>query len=516
MSLLRSAASVSLLTLLSRITGVIRDMLISRYFGATIETDAFYVAFRLPNMLRRLFAEGAFQQAFVPMVASVRATEGEQRTKAFVDHVFSVLAPSVVAVSILGVLFAPVLVWLIASGLASDAGGFALATSLTRWMFPYIAFMSLVAMSAAVLNTYRKFRVPAFTPVLLNLSFIGCSLLLAPHLSRPIYALAAAVILGGCLQLAFQVPALRRIGMIPKFGSLREASGDKNVRSVLKLMAPALFGVAVAQLSILINTNIASHLSRGAVTWLHYADLLMEFPTALLGVALGTVMLPSLSAAHAAGDEARYNGLLDHGLRLVVLFGIPAAVGLFAMAEGLVAFLFGGRAFSGADVLQTSYGVVGYSVGLIGLIALKIVAPAFYARKDIRTPVKVAALSLVCVQAINLVSVPLFAQAGLALSVGLGSLVNSGTLLYLLGRRGIYRPLPGWGKHFFRIIAASFLMLAVLLGLQWGEHWAQLSDPWLVRAAKVLGMVAAGAAVYGAGLLLLGFRPRDLRPPRGS
>lgn len=514
MSLFRSAASVSLLTLVSRITGVVRDMLIARYFGATIQTDAFYVAFRLPNMLRRLFAEGAFQQAFVPMVASVRETEGEERTKGFVDHVFSVLAPAVILVSILGVLAAPALVWLIASGIASDPEGFDLATSLTRWMFPYIAFMSLVAMSAAVLNTYRKFRVPAFTPVLLNLSFIGCSLVLAPRMAEPIYALAAAVILGGCLQLGFQIPALKKIGMIPRLGSFRAALRDKAVASVLKLMVPALFGVAVAQISILINTNIASHLSRGAVTWLHYADLLMEFPTALLGVALGTVMLPSLSAAHAAGDETRYNALLDHGLKLVVLFGIPAAVGLFACAQGLVAFLFGGRAFTGADVIQTAYGVIGYSVGLIGLIALKIIAPAFYARKDIKTPVKVAALSLVCVQAINLVSVPLFAQAGLALSVGLGSLVNSGVLLYLLAKRGIYKPLPGWKKHFGCIFAASFLMLAALFGLQWHAHWAELADPWAIRAAKVLGMVAAGAAVYGLSLLALGFRPRNLRPPK--
>lgn len=514
MSLLRSAASVSLLTLLSRITGVIRDMLIARFFGATMETDAFYVAFRLPNMLRRLFAEGAFQQAFVPMVASVRETEGEARTKRFVDHVFTVLAPSVVLVSILGVLAAPALVWLIASGLASDPEGFDLATSLTRWMFPYIAFMSLVAMSAAVLNTYRKFRVPAFTPVLLNLSFIGCSLLLAPHLERPVYALAAAVILGGCLQLGFQIPALKSIGMIPRLSGIRAAFSDRAVGSVLKLMVPALFGVAVAQISILINTNIASHLSRGAVTWLHYADLLMEFPTALLGVALGTVMLPSLSAAHAAGDESRYNALLDHGLKLVVLFGIPAAAGLFACAHGLVAFLFGGRAFTGADVDQTAYGVIGYSVGLIGLIALKIVAPAFYARKDIKTPVKAAAVSLICVQAINLVSVPLFAQAGLALSVGLGSLVNSGTLLYLLKKRGIYRPLDGWKRHMGCVLAASFLMCAVLCGLQWGVRWSDLADPWALRAAKVLGLVVVGAAVYGAALLAFGFRPRNLRPPK--
>ena len=514
MNLFRAAASISLLTLVSRITGVVRDMLIARFFGASVQTDAFYVAFRLPNLLRRLFAEGAFQQAFVPMVASVRQTEGEERTKRFVDHVFSILAPVVILVSILGVLIAPVLVWLIAAGFRSDPEEFSLATSLTRWMFPYIAFMSLVAMSAAVLNTYKSFRIPAVTPVLLNLSFIACSLLLAPHMSQPIYALVIAVILGGIAQLTFQLPALKKIGMIPSFTGFRTALADSSVIMTMKQMVPALFGVAVAQLSILINTNIASHLERGAVTWLNYADRLMEFPTALLGVAVGTVLLPSLSAAHAAGNEDRYNELLDHGLRLIVLLGIPAAIGLFACADGLVAFLFGGRAFTGEDVRQTAYGVIGYSVGLLGLIAMKIVAPAFYARKDIRTPVRVAALSLVCVQVFNLITVPLFHQAGLALSVGLGSLVNSGTLLYLLRKRGIYRPLPGWKKHFLAIICSSFVMLCVLLGVQWNIDWSALSDPWIRRAAKVLAICAFGAAVYGAGMVFFGFRPRDLRPPK--
>ena len=371
MNLIKSAATVSALTLLSRITGLIRDMLVARYFGASLETDAFYVAFRIPNMFRRLFAEGAFQQAFVPMVASVRATEGDARTKGFLDHVFTILAAVLLAVSVLGVLAAPLLVWLLASGLTSgDGSGFALATTLTRWMFPYIAFMSLVAMSAAVLNTYGRFKVPAFTPVLLNLSFIVCALFLAPLLVRPIYALAVAVILGGVLQLAFQLPALARIGMIPRLTAIREAFSDKAVVQVMKLMVPALFGVGVAQLSILINTNIASHLQSGAVTWLHYADLLMEFPTAMLGLALGTVMLPSLSASFSSGDQERYNALLDHGLKLVVFFGIPAAAGLYACSGALVSFIFGGRAFTGADVVETARAVTGYSFGVFGLIAM--------------------------------------------------------------------------------------------------------------------------------------------------
>ena len=326
MSLFKSAATISALTLASRITGVIRDMLIARYFGATAATDAFYVAFRLPNMLRRLFAEGAFQQAFVPMLSDVHANSSPEAEKRFIDHVFTVLAAAVLLASVLGVLAAPLLVWLIASGLRETPQAFDLAAALTRVMFPYIAFMSLVALAASILNTLKKFAIPAATPILLNLSFIVCSVVLAPRLEEPIWALAAAVVLGGVLQLAAQILALARLGVFVRPRSLKESLGDSAVRRVLALMAPAVFGVGVAQLSILINTNIASWLGHGAVTWLNYADRLMEFPTALLGVALGTVLLPSLSAAYAKGNEVRYNALLDHGLRLVVLVGVPAAV----------------------------------------------------------------------------------------------------------------------------------------------------------------------------------------------
>ena len=420
MSLLKSALTVSGLTLVSRVTGVIRDMLIARFFGASAETDAFYVAFRLPNMLRRLFAEGAFQQAFVPMLADVKErSEGEAGT--FIDHVFTVLALSVFAASILGVVAAPLLVWAIASGLASTPEAFDLASALTRFMFPYIAFMALTALAASVLNTWKRFAVPAVTPVLLNLSFIGCTVLLAPRMAEPIWALAVAVILGGVLQLGTQYLALCRLGIRVRPRGLRDSLADGDVRRVLKLMVPALFGVGVAQLSILINTNIASHLGKGAVTWLNYADRLMEFPTALLGVALGTVLLPGLSSAYAKGDTSRYNSLLDRGLRLVVLVAVPAAVGLWLTSEALVSFLFQGRSFTPDDVSQTALAVVGYSVGLIGLIALKIVAPAFYARKDIRTPVKTAFWSLVVVQLVNLVSVPLFSHAGQRLQCGYAS-----------------------------------------------------------------------------------------------
>lgn len=511
MSLFKSAAVISGLTLVSRVTGVIRDMLIARFFGASAETDAFYVAFRLPNMLRRLFAEGAFQQAFVPMLSQVREAEGPERQAEFIDHVFTVLAVTLLLTSIAGVLASPLLVYAIASGMRENPEVFSLATALTRFMFPYIAFMSLVALAASILNTLKRFAVPAATPVLLNLSFIVCTLLLTPRLENPVWALAIAVIFGGVLQLGAQFAALARLGIIPKPRSLKASLADGAVRRVLKLMLPALFGVGVAQLSILINTNIASHLSEGAVTWLNYADRLMEFPTALLGVALGTVLLPSLSGAYARGDSTSYNALLDNGLRLVVLVGIPAAAGLWLTADALVSFLFQGKNFSPADVAQTSIAVSGYAVGLIGLIGLKIVAPAFYARKDIRTPVKVAFASLVCVQLINCVSVPFLSHAGLALSVGLGSVVNAGTLLTILRRRGIYTPLPGWSKALGRVLLSTFLMGVAVWWVQQGVEWTALSWTW--RAIGVVGVVLLAAVVYFGTLFACGWRLRELKAP---
>ena len=367
-------------------------------------------------------------------------------------------------------------------------------------------------MSAGVLNTWKHFAIPAFTPVLLNLSFITFTLLLTPYLERPIFALATAVIVGGVLQLGIQIPSLMKLGVLPRPVNPIKAIKDAFVIRVMKLMIPALFGVGVAQLSLLINTNIASRLGTGSVTWLSFADRLMEFPTALLGVALGSVLLPSLSAAFAKNDLVRYNALLDHGLRLVVLFAIPAAVGMGLMAEALVAFLYQGKNFLVFDVHQTSLAVMGYSFGLLGLIAIKILAPAFYARKDIRTPVKVAAVSLVCVQLCNIAFVPVFAHAGLALSVGVGSCINALTLLVILVRRGQYQPAAGWIGWFARILVATAAMAAVIVFLQSGVDWAGMQSEWVKRAGLVLTYIVAAVAVYFGLMIAMGLRPRHLKP----
>jgi putative peptidoglycan lipid II flippase len=483
--------------------------LISRIFGVSAATDAFNVAFRIPNLLRRLFAEGAFQQAFVPILADTRARAGDAGMRHLVNHVAGVLFWTLLVVSIAGAVAAPALVWVIASGLANQPQTFELATTMTRWMFPYILCMSLVALSAGVLNTFKRFAVPAITPVLLNLSFIACALWLAPRMATPILALALAVVIGGVLQLAFQVPALYRLRMLPRPANPVVGLRDENVRRILRLMLPAVFAVSVAQLSIIINTNIASHLTTGSVTWLAFADRLMEFPTALLGVALGTVLLPSLSAAFAEQRSADYGRLLDWGLRLTLLLALPAAAGLGLLAEGLVAVLFQGGKFSWHDVQQTALALVGYAIGLIGLIAVKILAPGYYAQRDIRTPVKIAVCALVATQLANLGLVPLLGHAGLALSVSLGACANAALLFAGLWRRRVFLPQPGWGGFALRLAIALSAMIGWLLWMRVVVDWQASQGQWAARALLLAAIITAAGAIYFAALWLLGFRPRD-------
>jgi putative peptidoglycan lipid II flippase len=519
MSLFKAASTVSLLTLASRITGLVRELLIATTFGASALTDAFNVAFRIPNLFRRLFAEGAFSQAFVPVLATVKTQQGEEATHRLVDRVATVLAWVLLVVSVLGVLASPLLVWLLASGLRSmDSGSaFDAAVVMTRWMFPYIACMSLVALAAGVLNTWKRFAVPAATPVLLNVAMILAAWLGAPWFQTlglpPIYALAAGVLAGGVLQLGAQLLALRRLGLLPRIGlgpaALRAAWADEGTQRVLKLMAPALLGVSVAQLSLLINTQIASHLAPGSVSWLSYADRLMEFPVALLGVALGVVLMPQLAAAKAADDAARYSAMLDWGLRLVLLLAVPCAVALLTFSTPLVAVLYHYGAFSTRDVQMTALALMGWGVGLLGVVAIKVLAPAYYASQDIRTPVRIAIVVLVFTQLLNLVLVPWLQHAALALSIGIGAMVNALWLLIGLLRRGSYKPLPGWGVYALQVLAATALLTVFLMWAAGAFDWTRLQAQAGLRIGLLALLVLGGAAIYLGSVWAAGLRFRQ-------
>lgn len=507
MNLLRALATVSGMTLLSRILGFVRDFVIARAFGAGIATDAFFVAFRLPNLLRRMFAEGAFSQAFVPILAEYKNKQGADATRVLVDRVSTLLGLIVAFVAILGVIGAPLIIQVSAPGFSESPEKFALTVELTRITFPYILFMALVALAGGVLNTWSRFAIPAFTPVLLNLSFIGMALFAAPYFDPPVLALAWAVFLGGILQLVLQARPLARIGMLPRFDL---DPGDPGVRRILKLMAPALLGVSVSQLSLLINTIFASFLESGSVSWLYYADRLMEFPSGLLGVALGTILLPSLAKLHADKRSEAFSSLLDWGLRLTLMLTLPAALALAILSVPLVATLFHYGAFEISDVLHTRDALVAYSVGLTGLILVKVLAPGFYARQDIRTPVKIALITLTATQAMNLAFIVPFRHAGLALAIGLASCLNAGLLYLGLRRRGIYQPQPGWAKFWLKLLAALVVMGSVLW-LTAGPDQAWLSRSGSERIVNLTMVISAGIASYFATLFALGFRPRDFR-----
>ena len=493
------------MTLLSRILGFVRDTVIARVFGAGMATDAFFVAFKIPNFLRRLFAEGAFSQAFVPILSEYKNRRGEDETRELIDYVSGVLALALFVVTVLGVLAAPWIIYVSAPGFVGEPEKFNLTVDLLRITFPYILFISLTALAGGILNTMSRFAVPAFTPVLLNVSFIVFALWLTPYFDPPAKALAWAVFAGGVAQLAFQWPFLIRLRVMPRFRLNWQHDG---VRRVLRQMGPALFGVSVAQISLLLNVIFASFLVTGSVSWLYYADRLMEFPAGMLGVALGTILLPSLSKHYANKSGEEYSALLDWGLRLTFLLTVPAAAGLAMLAMPLITTLFMYGAFSNGDALATRAALMAYSGGLLGLILVKVLAPAFYARQNIRTPVKVAVVTLVITQLLNLVFVGPLAHAGLALATALGSCLNAGLLYYLLHKRAIHQPQPGWGVFLGKLLVAVLLMAAALwFAAGEPQRWVTASAP--VRVMWLLGVVALGASVYFAALWLMGFRWRD-------
>ena len=516
MNLLKKFLSISALTFLSRILGFVRDLIISRVFGAGALSDAFFVAFKLPNLLRRLFAEGAFSQAFVPVLSDYKNQKTEIETKTLIDYTASLLFFILLIVSILGVIFAPALVYISAPGfLNENLEKFKITVQLTRIVFPYILLISLVALSGGILNTWKHFSIPAFSPALLNISFIIMALFFAPYFDPPILVLAWAVFLGGCLQLFIQIPALIKIKKLPTLKlNLKIILKHEGVLRILKLMLPALLGVSVAQLSLLINTIFASFLENGSVSWLYYADRLMEFPTGLLGAALGTLLLPSLSAAFSKKDFLEYQKLLDWGLKLCFLLALPAAIGMAILSDALIATLFFNGAFLESDIFKTQTALLAYSFGLLALIAIKILAPGFYAQQNIKTPVKIACISLFSTQILNVLFIFIFnfKHMGLALSISIAAYINAGLLFFGLWRRKIYRPSASWLLFLLRLIFALTAMALTLYYFK-GESFENvwLAIPQTQRALRLLWLIPLGVGVYFLALFMTGFQFKEFK-----
>ncbi|PWU29278.1 MULTISPECIES: murein biosynthesis integral membrane protein MurJ [unclassified Pseudomonas] len=505
MNLLKSLAAVSSMTMISRVLGFVRDTIVARMFGAGMATDAFFVAFKLPNLLRRIFAEGAFSQAFVPILAEYKTQQGEEATRTFIAYVSGLLTLVLAVVTLLGILAAPWVIWITAPGFADTPEKFELTTALLRVTFPYILLISLASLAGAVLNTWNRFSVPAFVPTLLNVSMILFSLFLTPYFDPPVMALGWAVLAGGLAQLLYQLPHLKKIGMLvlPRL-NLR----DTGVWRVLKQMGPAILGVSVSQISLIINTIFASFLAAGSVSWMYYADRLMELPSGVLGVALGTILLPSLAKTYANDDRHEYSRLLDWGLRLCFLLVLPCALALALIAEPLTVSLFQYGKFSANDALMTQRALIAYAVGLLGIILVKVLAPGFYARQNIRTPVKIALFTLVSTQAMNLVFIGPLKHAGLALAISLAACLNAGLLYWQLRKHDLFEPQPGWAKFLGKLVLAVLVMSAVLLGaMHFMPAWDLGGMP--LRLARLGVLVVAGVVAYFGMLALLGFRLRD-------
>ena len=504
--LFKSTSLVAVFTLSSRILGFIRDVVLAQIFGAGATFDAFVIAFKIPNFLRRLFAEGAFAQAFVPVLAQYREQRTMPDVKQLINHVSGVLAVALLLVILCAEIIAPLIIMVFAPGFFHDAHRFAQATSLLRIVFPYLGLIGLTAFAGAVLNTYGKFAIPAATPNLLNLAMIISALLWAPHMPQPIYALAWGVIAGGVLQLSIQLPFLWRLGLLPK---PRPIWRDEGVKRILTLMVPALFGVSVAQLSILIDNGFASFLPHGSISWLYYSDRITFLPLGVIGVALSTVVMPHLSRQHSRQSHRPYTQTLDWALRWVVVIGMPAAVGLLCLAGPILSTLIQHGAFTAYDVIMTRKSLMAFSLGLPGFMLVKILASGFYAKQNMKTPVKVAAIALVFNFTLNCLLIVPLKHAGLALATSMGAWLNAMGLLWLLRKRQIYQPSKPWIIFLLKIMLACALMAALILWLdgslpQWHD-WSTIK-----RIERLALAIVSGIVLYFVVLWILRIRLREL------
>ena len=503
--LLKSTAIVSVMTLVSRISGLVRDVVMANVLGSSALADAFFVAFRIPNFLRRIFGEGAFSQAFVPVFSEL-TERNTLEAKRFVNTTAGLLAVATLCLSVLGVLFAPFLVSLYAYGYVEQPAKFQATVDALRVMFPYLFCISLVAMSGGILNTQNRFAVPAVTPVLLNICMILAMWILVPVMENAAKALAVGVMVAGVIQLLFQVPSLIKEGYMPTF---RIDAKNEHARRVFKLMLPAVFSVSVAQVNMFVNTVLASFLVTGSVSWLYYSDRLMEFPVGVFGIALATVVLPSLSKEHAKGSPDHFSQMLDWALRWVIVISVPAAFALYVLAVPLLTTIFQYNAFTVIDVQMSAVALRAFAFGVCGFILVKVLAPGFFARQDTKTPMKIAMIAVAANVVLSLILVRVFDHVGLALSVSIAAWINAGLLFLLLIKRGVYTPQAGWLMFIFKVSFSVALMTGVLIYLN------EINSIWfdwglMQRAVRLVVLVTAGAGAYLCGLYLLGIRPHQL------
>lgn len=512
--LLESTSVVGSMTLLSRVLGLARDVAFSRWFGAGTVMDAFFVAFKLPNLLRRFFAEGAFSQAFVPVIAEYRATRTAADVRELIARVSGTLALVLFGVTAVGVIAAPVLVLIFATGFIAEGGPYELTTTMLRFTFPYIFFISLTALAGGILNTFGRFAVPAFTPVLLNVVLIASAAFLSPRFAEPVIGLAVGVFAAGLVQLLFQLPFLIKLGLLPKpdFGFAHEG-----VRRIMKLMVPAIFGSSVAQLNILFDTWVATFLVSGSISWLYYSDRLVEFPLGVFGIALATVILPSLSTQHARQSLESFSDTLDWALRSVLLIGLPAAIGLIVLARPMLTAIFHGGAFTTLDVEMATGSLRAFAPGLLGFILVKVLAPGYFARQDTKTPVKIGVRALVLGMVLNVAFVLLLlytewapAHVGLAAATSISGIANASMLFAGLVKRDVYRPRAGWLVLFGQVTAAAAVMTAALMWLRGGGLDWYAMDVW-EQAGRLTLAVVGGAVVYFATCWLVGLRSFHFR-----
>lgn len=491
--------------MISRILGFIRDMMFARIFGVDAGTDAFFVAFKIPNFLRRLFAEGAFSQAFVPVLSDYKEQGSKQALKLFIDKTAGTLALILAIVTLIGIIASPIIITLFAPGFSNEGKQYDLAVQMLKITFPYLFFISSVAFAGGILNSHGKFAIPAFTPVFLNICMIAAAIWLSPLMPDPIVALAWGVFAAGVVQLLFQFPALYKLGLLPK---LKFGFKDPGVKRILKLMLPAIFGVSVTQINLLLDTIIASLLAAGSVSWLYYSDRLVEFPLGIFGIALATVILPSLSKNHAANDPIAFSKSLNWALRLVLLIGLPASIGLLMLAEPMLSTLFQYNEFSANDVHLAGKSLMAYSLGLLGFILVKVLVPGFSSRKDMKTPVRFGIYAMVANMGLNIVLAFPFAHAGLALATSLSAFFNASLLLTKLIKDRIYKPGKNWANFFVKIIFANEIMALFIYICVDTNQWFQWSA--FDRAFNLALWIFLAGLTYLFALLLIGVRPNNL------